>query len=61
MKLLAILLSTLLLGACATVSNPMPDGYSGPKTWITDNYDQEDGSKAKFFIVREVDCAFRRT
>jgi hypothetical protein len=54
-KLLASLAFTLLLTGCATVSKPVPDGYTGPVVSLADTGVREDGSKGRFFAAVEID------
>lgn len=44
----------LLLAGCATLSKPVPDGYSGPVVPLADTGHQEDGSKGQFFAAVEI-------
>lgn len=55
MKALPALVLSLLLAGCATVSNPVPEGYTGPVVPLADTGRQEDGSKGQFFAALEID------
>jgi hypothetical protein len=54
-KLLACLAFTLLITGCATVSKPVPDGYTGPVVSLSDTGVREDGTKGQFFAALEID------
>lgn len=54
MKFLPVLLAALLAG-CATLHEPVPQGYTGPTAFLADSGFSEDGTKAQFFALLEVD------
>lgn len=45
----------LLLGACATVSSPVPEGYKGPTVQLSDTGYSESGGKGVFFSALSID------
>lgn len=55
MKTLPLLVPALLLAGCASLANPIPEGYSGPVVPLADTGRQEDGSKGQFFAALEID------
>jgi len=54
MKFASLLLAGLLAG-CASLHEPVPQGYTGPTAWLADSGFSEDGTKAQFFAVVEID------
>lgn len=63
---LLIALPVLLLGACATVSPPVPEGYKGPTVQLSDSGFSESSGKGGFFSAtaldgREVQNSLRET
>ncbi len=55
MKTLALAAAALVLAGCATVSPPVPTDYKGPVVPLADTVAREDGSKARFFALLEID------
>lgn len=45
----------LILTACATHYNPVPDGYTGPVATVIDTGVTEDGTRARIFYVESID------
>lgn len=54
MKTRLLPLLALFLSACATLSKPVPEGYTGPVVQLADTGQQEDGTKGRFFCAVEV-------
>ena len=52
---LLIALPALLLGACATVSSPVPEGYTGPTVQLSDSGFSESGRKGVFYSATALD------
>ena len=50
----ALCLSTFL-SACASLGNPLPQGYAGPTARLSDYMQNVESGKAEFFVVQEVD------
>lgn len=55
-----------MLSACATVSSPVPEGYSGPVVELSDTGVRESGGKGTFFAAlsidgRDIDNALRQS
>ena len=55
MKRFLSLLAAFALTGCASLHEPVPPGYTGPTAQVADSGKYEDGSKAQFFVVQEVD------
>jgi hypothetical protein len=55
MKRLLSLFTFLVLTGCASLYEPVPAGFSGPTAQVADSGFSEDGSKAQFFVIQEVD------
>lgn len=55
MRRLILALALVLLSGCATVSNPIPQGYSGPEVLLDDSGYPEGTSKARLFAALEID------
>jgi hypothetical protein len=55
MKKLTIFLSLLLLTGCATAYMPVPEGYTGPTSNLSDSFNPISSSQVEFFYVRAVD------
>jgi hypothetical protein len=47
--------STLLLVGCATIYEPVPPNYTGPKARLSDSWGEVTSTKAEMFVVQEVD------
>lgn len=54
MKKLLISFFVVFLSGCATY-NPIPEGYSGPTSTISDSYSNKRSSSAHYFILTKVD------
>ena len=55
MKRLLSILAVVSLTGCASLHEPVPAGFAGPTAQVADSGKYEDGSKAQFFVVQEVD------
>ncbi|MBA4108801.1 MAG: hypothetical protein C0487_04315 [Leptothrix sp. (in: Bacteria)] len=55
MKKLLSLLAFAFLSGCASVYNPVPDGYVGPTSNLSDSFNVVSGSKVEFFYVDQLD------
>jgi hypothetical protein len=65
-RTLLFILPALFLGACATVSSPVPEGYKGPTVQLSDSGFSESGGKGVFFSAiavdgREIENSLRET
>lgn len=54
-RLTSALIVLVLLSGCATLSPPVPEGYSGPVAIVKDSVKPISESKADFFYVSEID------
>lgn len=52
---LALAAVALLLSGCASLYEPVPDGFKGPTAQVADSGFSESSGKAQFFVLREVD------
>ena len=53
MRKLLFLIIPILLHGCAAYQ-PIPEGYKGPTATVTDSGFAENGSKAQFFVLAEI-------
>lgn len=49
--------SAATLVSCSTLSGPLPTDYSGPLAYLADTAEPYDGTRARFFVLAEVDGA----
>jgi hypothetical protein len=54
-KQLFVMLAVLLLVGCATLYEPVLQGYDGPTARLSDTVVAESGSKGQFFVLAKVD------
>jgi hypothetical protein len=59
LKNIIVLISTLILmTGCVAFKSPLPVGYSGATTTISDSYSDHEGSTAHFYIVNKINGLF---
>jgi hypothetical protein len=56
-KFVVLPLIAIAVTGCATVTNPVPEGYSGPVVSLADSGVSESGSRGRIFAVTEIDSA----
>ena len=55
MKLFNLIFVTLLLSGCASIYNPIPEGYMGETVSISDSYSNKENTTAHYFILNKID------
>lgn len=55
MKKLVITLFAIVLSGCASVYQPIPEGYTGETSTINDSYTNKESTKAHYFILYKMD------
>ena len=53
-KFIVLVTSLLLLSGCVSFKSPLPEGYSGTTSTISDSFSNHEGSTAHFYIVNKV-------
>jgi hypothetical protein len=52
---IALLFLSILFTGCASLHNPIPEGYVGPTATVSDSFSNKEASKANYFILNKVD------
>src|SRR2546423_8043538 len=56
------LVAAVMLAACATSRNPLPENYAGPKARLRDSVTNYNGTKADYFFLYKYNgTTFRQT
>ena len=53
-KLITLITALILLSGCVSFKSPLPEGYSGATSTISDPFSNHEGSTAHFYIVSKV-------
>lgn len=58
MKFISVLIFSILLSGCASLYQPVPEGYTGPTATISDSGITDNSAKAQMFVVSSIDGNF---